>query len=167
MPHVGKSYPLNFYRDYSAPAAGVSKRLPWQWKFIAGIMRPGPFSDWAGKTKISDEPMFLDATRTIAWNIQAPSGADPNNTMRIEYRLNNLATFFEGRTFYLMSGVVAQEWSAGPINVTLDTWAQSQLLHAYTPPWPGGVPILGTPGNFTAATWSDLGVNDYPGFPFT
>lgn len=165
--HVGKSYPFNFYRDYSAPQAGFVKRLPWRWKFVAGVARPGPFNDWQGKTVLSNDPYFMDAMRTIAWDVPAPSGANPANTCRIEYRLTNLVNWYDGREFWLMSGVVAEEWSAGPINVTLDTWAASQALHVYSPPWPPSVPHLGPPGNFFAATWSDLGVSDYPGYPFT
>lgn len=163
MAHVGKTYPFFFHRDYSAPAAGFAKRLPWQWTFVAGVARPGPFNDWAGKTSLSSGPYFTNSDEWVNWDVPAPSGADPAQSLRIEYRLNHLTNWYDGRYLMLMSGVVAQEWSAGPVNVTLDTWVASQNLHVYSPPWPGGVPVLGTPGGLHASTWAELGVHQYPG----
>lgn len=166
MAHVGRLYPFLWYRDYSDPLAGFTYRLPWQWKFVSTVMRPGPFSDWFGKTVISGEPYFSNSKQTINWDIPAPAGAVATNSMRVEYRLTGTSTFYDGRCFYLMSGVEAQEWIAGAVFTRLDAFNLTQLVVIHSPPWPGAVPVFGPVGNFIAADWNALGVAQSPAYPF-
>lgn len=163
MAQAGRKFPFFFLRDWNPQTFMGRDRLPWRYKFVGGIARPGPFNGWAGKTVIGSEPDVDFATRTTTWRFAAPPGADPTTSIELTYRLKTDGFWYVFGGQYLISGVKAVDGAFGVVGTPLAQVFGPSPAVTYSPPWPGAVPWFGPSGDFRAATWADLGVTQYPG----
>lgn len=168
MAQVGRLYPTMFWRDWWYRNNGLRNLPAWRFRWRAGVPIPtnGPFADWNGSITISDEPVVDFSTATMRWNFQPPPGADPTSYMWVEYRLNNLPSWYDtkcemGRqgTWYFRPQwglLLGTNWSNPQMG-----WSQAEY-NFQIPGMNGGWLFRGL---MNAATWSELGVTQYPGHP--
>lgn len=165
MAHVGKTYPFFFYRDWSPPTSGFTKRLPWQYRMTGLVAPPGPFIGWANKQINSEVPVINYTEREICWEFLPPAGADPTTSVKIFFKLTYLAAWYLCRWEGLIGGVKGIYGSLSPTGTAIDELFQVGLGNVQSPPWNPATPVLTGVGRYKAATWSQLGVTDYPGYP--